>query len=863
MLQKIEEIKIKILENPTKNPVIELKINNLIFCQISYQVIVEAFEEDWERKIKPGILSTLQLAEANDNFSSTDEKFCIDSILLAGGGSRSKIFRESLETDPSFAPYLSKNCYVYRAEVANPSSLAAVGLGISIAERRSDEFKEKAGQHGELNQAEKIYYRILKIVDINNTKGQTLNLIRHRNNRELLMTMPEFGRMRVTRRKASHFDMPYTVFTTENLSILPEKLAIQFWTDCNSGVREFLIPLSKPSNIGTAQVKDLMFGATAYESSQKKDIDSTNIRIKPHFFQWLPDKKRPARCDRGENSTKIDISLLPEAIKESDSEKPIYVCIDFGMTNTSVAVLAPNHKLNDNDFQILSVQLPQAESKPPSLQKPAKLPKHVEKTEEVMPVSTTQPLKAIGIFEKDNKERSQAELTAPVEAENKDSLDTNDKLINPNETQSDHTSVPPEGESIPMEGIHQDIIDNESLVRLEQSLATLGQEFKNYAQQTSNAIQLLAKIVQQTDKLQDSSNSIQEISKNQYNLIPSLTSADLGDENFSSFCDYVHQKGFRYDNTVLSAVWAQANNSNARLTVLAGPPGSGKTALVSLLAQYFNQDISQTESFDRVYLLEPVLPSWFSSENLLGFYDQIQGKFRPTSFFRFVKDSQCHFNSQQSRKFFICLDEFNLAQPEQYLAKILSTIESSTKKVIVCQDTREEIELTGNLKLFATINTDAASKTLSPKVLDRSMLIRVLPTKEGVLSHAENLLAEMKHGQGTFQAFKDELDALFELGIVANSIFGYRTLDSVASYVKAYPFSSSAIDLEGTTKLVLDSIISSFFLSKLPGLNQFGDYQKYLVKLEEAKDRFTQQELPVSLSILEKIVSGFPGQSAF
>lgn len=842
-LHKIEEVKLKILKNRQEEVIESVSLGRPIFWRINYQKIKSAFAADWQSKVSPAILEVLKMAEQDGRFKR-DDFFCIDGILLAGGGTKPDFFRQSLENDPKLHRYFSNDCQIISAEKADPSSLASIGLGISIAERRSQEFRLNSGQHGELNQAEIIHYRIL------NSEGKPMSIHRRQKPEEFLMSIDELRENSVIRNRGAHFDLPYSWFTQETTTELPENVRLQFWTDCNSTVNELNISLTRPNqnNIGATPSQDLMFGSTTYTSS--REVDPTKVRIKPHFFQWLPDKRRPARCDR-EDSQKIDISLLPQAIEESETEDNIYVCIDFGMSNTSVAVLAPHRHLNEQDFDVLKISLPEAATT----------------SEPSQVVNVTVPITAIHSRCQVESAFKAVEIETQFPASQLSPLSTvNDETISSSSfNQVNTTDIKTEEKAEELKrGLTQppkSISDSSSdLIILGQALATLTQDFQRYAQQTTNAIEILAKA------LSDQATSSAATPLSESSVISSrsepLNSPPLAHTpNFDSFQRYVEQKGYRYESSVLSSIWAQANNPKARLTVLAGPPGSGKTALVRLLAQYFNQDLSGSDDFNRVYLLEAVLPSWFSSENLMGFYDQIQGKFRPTAFLKFVQDAKR--SKSSNRKCFVCLDEFNLAQPEQYLAKVLSTIESSDKKVVVCQDTGEEIEFTDNLKLFATINTDAASRTLSPKVLDRSMLVRILPTKAGIIRHAKAIEQDLSAGRQVFNVLLQELDLLFDLSCLANTVFGYRTLDSIASYIASHPFSSQANSNDQLKKTVVDSIISSYFLSKLPGLNQFGEYREYSQKLEQARNHFSSSSFEISELVVKKIIDGFPGQSAF
>jgi hypothetical protein len=272
--------------------------------------------------------------------------------------------------------------------------------------------------------------------------------------------------------------------------------------------------------------------------------------------------------------------------------------------------------------------------------------------------------------------------------------------------------------------------------------------------------------------------------------------------------------------------------------------------------------LSHREEF---YLLEPVLPSWFSSENLLGFYSQITQQFHPTKFFNFMNRAEYYYSTNIERLFFVCLDEFNLAQPEQYLAKILSVMESKSAEMIVCQETEQRAFISPNLKLFATINTDSASKALSPKVLDRSVLIRVTPSKDKVIEFSKNKTSSITFASNALKSFHNHLDILYELGANSGSAFGFRTIDTAINYLESHPYAHMK-DTDLTDAMLteaVDEIISSTFLSKLPGFNRFEGEEDYKKTLDKAFNQFQREKLVYSVNIIQKIRSGYPGQSAF
>lgn len=78
------------------------------------------------------------------------------------------------------------------------------------------------------------------------------------------------------------------------------------------------------------------------------------------------------------------------------------------------------------------------------------------------------------------------------------------------------------------------------------------------------------------------------------------------------------------------------------------------------------------------FLQVPVQPRWDSPQDLMGFYNYIEGKFRPTDMARalWALDELNNDDAEQDRMMMILLDEMNLARVEYYFSDFLSRLES-------------------------------------------------------------------------------------------------------------------------------------------------------------------------------------------
>jgi septal ring factor EnvC (AmiA/AmiB activator) len=184
-------------------------------------------------------------------------------------------------------------------------------------------------------------------------------------------------------------------------------------------------------------------------------------------------------------------------------------------------------------------------------------------------------------------------------------------------------------------------------------------------------------------------------------------------------------------------------NETTQIAVLAGISGTGKSQLPRLYAAAMGIGFLQV----------PVQPRWDSPQDLMGFYNYIEGRFRPTDMARALwhLDGQ-HDSTFNDRMMLVLLDEMNLARVEYYFSDFLSRLESRPPKERVGdanlrKDAEIELEIPMsegqtaprvfpgyNLLFAGTMNEDESTQSLSDKVVDRANVMRfTAPTK---ISHA-------------------------------------------------------------------------------------------------------------------------------
>lgn len=192
-------------------------------------------------------------------------------------------------------------------------------------------------------------------------------------------------------------------------------------------------------------------------------------------------------------------------------------------------------------------------------------------------------------------------------------------------------------------------------------------------------------------------------------------------------------KGLEYPARTLCAFHTTMKvNESTQMAVLAGISGTGKSQLPRQYAAGMGIGFLQV----------PVQPRWDSPQDLMGFYNYIEGKFRPTDMARalWALDEQNNDDAVKDRMMMILLDEMNLARVEYYFSDFLSRLESRPAPLAVDDDGERkdaEIELEipkllnpprifpgYNLLFAGTMNEDESTQSLSDKVVDRANVLR-------------------------------------------------------------------------------------------------------------------------------------------
>jgi hypothetical protein len=282
--------------------------------------------------------------------------------------------------------------------------------------------------------------------------------------------------------------------------------------------------------------------------------------------------------------------------------------------------------------------------------------------------------------------------------------------------------------------------------------------------------------------------------------------------------------GLEYPKRVINAFHtAMKVNETSQMAVLAGISGTGKSQLPRRYA----------EATGIGFLQVPVQPRWDSPQDLMGFYNYIEGRFRPTDMARALYHLDAYNGPKESdalqdRMMLVLLDEMNLARVEYYFSDFLSRLESrpsanQTDTAASRKDSEIELELPmpkgqstprifpGYNVLFAgTMNEDESTQSLSDKVVDRANILRFSAPKTimqgvgtGILANSEALSRKQwrawVHGFDALghekQTVADHVERMVGFMRQLQRPMGHRLGRAIMAYVANYPKNEGRTDL--------------------------------------------------------------------
>ncbi len=205
---------------------------------------------------------------------------------------------------------------------------------------------------------------------------------------------------------------------------------------------------------------------------------------------------------------------------------------------------------------------------------------------------------------------------------------------------------------------------------------------------------------------------------------------------------HLEESGLAFDQRVINAFHTSLKTAIiSPLTVLAGVGGTGKSQLPRFYA----------DAMGLHFLKIPVQPRWDGPQDLFGFYNYIEKRYKATDLARALVHLDRYNWPDQAKMFddrvlLVLLDEMNLARVEYYFSEFLSRLEGRPlDEGADDEDLRRpaEIEIDvgrrgqpkrvyagQNVLFVGTMNEDESTLSLSEKVLDRANVLRFPKPKE-------------------------------------------------------------------------------------------------------------------------------------
>jgi hypothetical protein len=309
---------------------------------------------------------------------------------------------------------------------------------------------------------------------------------------------------------------------------------------------------------------------------------------------------------------------------------------------------------------------------------------------------------------------------------------------------------------------------------------------------------------------------------------------------------YLSDCDLQYNHRTLNAFHTSLKiNDQAQITVLAGVSGTGKSMLPRRYAEAMGIHFHQIA----------VEPRWDSPQDLLGFYNYIEQKFRATDLSRLMVHMDPYrsvpgddkFPDRRNHMALVLLDEMNLARVEYYFSEFLSRLEVRPRLADADDEARRKnamipIDIRGydktlalfpshNILFAGTMNDDESTQALSDKVLDRGNVLQFAAPRK-FDAHTGRPNPSVPSDALPFSSWKGWLRKIDFLGHNLSDVdahisklatimgecgrpFGHRLRDAVLVYAANYPKpASGAQDL----RIPIVDQIELRILPKLRGL---------------------------------------------
>jgi predicted nucleic acid-binding Zn-ribbon protein len=281
---------------------------------------------------------------------------------------------------------------------------------------------------------------------------------------------------------------------------------------------------------------------------------------------------------------------------------------------------------------------------------------------------------------------------------------------------------------------------------------------------------------------------------------------------------YLKELDLQYSPRVIRAFHTALKiNETSQMTVLAGVSGTGKSLLPRRYA----------EAMGLHFLQIAVEPRWDSPQDLLGFYNYVEKRYRGTELARALVHMDPYNTSGlaaaplKDHMLLVLLDEMNLARVEYYFSEFLSRLEVRPRASDVDDEPKRRgaslpIDIRGrkqgpvqlfpshNVLFAGTMNDDESTQALSDKVLDRGNVMQFAAPAD--FARPAETQTPSRHPEyrshaqwrmwikptdslvgGERNKAERGIKALAEIMEACGRPFGHRLNEAILAYVANYP----------------------------------------------------------------------------
>jgi hypothetical protein len=275
--------------------------------------------------------------------------------------------------------------------------------------------------------------------------------------------------------------------------------------------------------------------------------------------------------------------------------------------------------------------------------------------------------------------------------------------------------------------------------------------------------------------------------------------------------------------------------------VLAGLSGAGKTLLARSYGRGLWAGQPQPQSQIGTWVL-PVQPGWHDPSSIFGYMSPLlEDVYVRTPALDFLLSAA----GDPSRPYTLILDEMNLSHPEQYLAPLLSAMETGDPISLHTSDEEVSgvpptIPYPANLVIIGTVNMDDTTHGLSDKVLDRACVIDFWKIDVDAFPGWGRTGLDPQDERAVQSTLKQLCECLQPVRLH----FGWRTVEDVVGMVR------SAVDAGAMDAAqALDHAIYGKVLTKLRG----EDSQRLRKAIEDSEGVLRAARLDTSADKLSEL----------